>query len=94
VTKHTGVVWFWYQRSYTVTGTFGQCEAALRDAQTHNLLAGWWGVISLLVMNWVALAENHSARKALHRLAGYPHTAPAPVADRRPDATRTPGPRV
>jgi hypothetical protein len=54
-----------YNQSYTVTGTFAQCEHALSQAQQHNLIAGWWSIASLLVWNWVALAANHSARKTL-----------------------------
>jgi hypothetical protein len=40
--KHTGALILWQQRSYTVTGTLQECGAAYRDAQTYNLLAGWW----------------------------------------------------
>ena len=59
--EHTGAVVFWQHRSYTFTGTLEQCEAAYRTAQLHNLWAGWWSVVSLLVMNWVALISNWSA---------------------------------
>jgi hypothetical protein len=69
VTKHTGLVMAWYNQRYTVTGTLAQCEAAIHDAQQHNLAAGWWSIASLLVWNWVALAENAGARKVLHRQA-------------------------
>jgi hypothetical protein len=40
--KHTGLVIAWYNRRFTVTGTFAQCEAAIKSAQVHNLAAGWW----------------------------------------------------
>jgi hypothetical protein len=78
VTKHTGLLVAYYNQSYTITGTWDQCEAAIRAAQQHNLLAGWWSMFSLLIMNWVALAENHNARNALRRqvtqaFAGYPY---------------------
>ena len=59
--RHTGAVILWHQRTLTFTGTLEQCEKAYRDAQTHNLLAGWWSVVSLLVMNWIALISNYSA---------------------------------
>lgn len=69
LTKHTGLIMAWYNQSYTVTGTFAQCERALSQAQQHNLIAGWWSFASLLVWNWVALATNHSARTALRNNA-------------------------
>ncbi|WP_161807994.1 hypothetical protein, partial [Mycobacterium intracellulare] len=69
IRKHTGAVILMFNQSYTVTGTFAQCEAALHNALLHNLLAGWWSVASVLIWNWVALLENHSARKHLHRQA-------------------------
>ncbi|BDN85371.1 hypothetical protein OSI55_11650 [Mycobacterium ulcerans] len=69
VTKHTGLVVAFYQQSYTVSGTFAQCETALREAQQHNLVVGWWGVASLVLWNWIAITNNRSARKALHRAA-------------------------
>jgi hypothetical protein len=75
VTKHTGLVMGWLSQRYTVTGTFAHCEAAIRQAQRYNLLAGWWSVASLLVWNWVALLENTSARTALRRQAAA--TGPA-----------------
>jgi hypothetical protein len=39
-TKPTGLVMAWYNQRYTITGTFARCEAAISDAQQHNLLAG------------------------------------------------------
>jgi hypothetical protein len=69
LTKHTGLVMLYINQSYTVTGTLEQCEAAIREAQLHNVLAGWWSFSSALVMNWAALIDNLSARKALRRQA-------------------------
>jgi hypothetical protein len=77
VTKHTGLVIAYYAQSYTVTGTFEQCEAAIRQAQLHNLLAGWWSFWSLAVMNWVALLENRGARKTLRRQMFQSHDGTA-----------------
>ncbi|NKY17354.1 hypothetical protein HF999_03040 [Tsukamurella spumae] len=58
--KHTGmVILAQWQDSY-VTGSYADVRAAYRAAQTHNLLAGWWGLISLLVYNWIALIGNMS----------------------------------
>ena len=70
--KHTGAVIFWHQQRYTVTGTLEQCESAYRGAQTHNLLAGWWSLVSLLVGNWVALFSNFAAIRGVRRSASRP----------------------
>ncbi|ORB73070.1 DUF2510 domain-containing protein [Mycobacterium scrofulaceum] len=82
LTEHTGAVIFWQQRSYTFTGTLEQCERAYRTAQAHNLGAGWWSVVSLLVMNWVALISNWGAIRGVRKLAEQPPGGqiPAPPA--------------
>lgn len=67
VMKHTGLAIVCVNQRCTTTGTFAQCEAAIRNAQLHNLLAGWWSIASVLVWNWVALFHNLSARNALRR---------------------------
>ena len=77
--KHTGLIMMWYQQSYTVTGTYAQCEAAIRSAQQYNLIAGWWSFLSILLMNWIALAINESARKQLQRSAAQVHAAAYPA---------------
>jgi hypothetical protein len=64
-TTHTGALVFWFNQRRTVTGTYEQCEAALRSAQTHCLVLGWWSFLSILIMNWIALSSNSSARKKL-----------------------------
>ncbi|OBG57532.1 MULTISPECIES: DUF2510 domain-containing protein [unclassified Mycobacterium] len=79
--EHIGAVIFWQQRSYAVTGTLEQCERAYRSAQTQNLLAGWWSLLSLLVLNWVALVSNWNAMRQVRKLAALPPGAahvPAP----------------
>ncbi|MGD1172240.1 hypothetical protein ACKUVQ_03580 [Mycobacterium seoulense] len=73
IRKHTGAVVLVFNQTYTVTGTFAQCEAALHDALLHNLLAGWWSVASILGWNWIALLENHTARRNLRRQAAQAH---------------------
>lgn len=75
VMKHTGLAFVCFNQRSTITGTFAQCEAAIRDAQLHNLLAGWWSVASVLVWNWVALFHNLSARNALRRQATQERSA-------------------
>ena len=67
--EHTGAVILWHQRTLTFTGTLEQCEQAYRKAQLHCLLAGWWSVVSLLVMNWVALISNYNAIRQVRALA-------------------------
>jgi hypothetical protein len=62
---HTGLLVFWFNQRRTVTGTYAQCDGALRSAQTHNVVLGWWSFLSILLMNWIAIAHNSSARKKL-----------------------------
>ena len=61
-----GLLMAYFNQTYTVTGTFAQCEHAIRTAQQHNFIAGWWSITSILVWNWVAIAANNTARKTLH----------------------------
>ncbi|WP_369817929.1 DUF2510 domain-containing protein [Mycobacterium sp. E3339] len=75
LTEHIGALVLWYNRRYTFTGTLEQCERAYRSAQTLNLLAGWWSLLSVLVMNWIALISNWNAIREVRRLAAQP--APA-----------------
>lgn len=63
--RHTGALVFWFNQRYVITGTYAQCDAALRSAQTHNYVFGWWSFLSILIMNWIALLDNASARKKL-----------------------------
>ena len=77
--KHTGLVVIGINQAYRFTGTFEECERAYRAAQTHNLLAGWWGVASLLVWNWVAILRNEAAMRDLRRLAAQPPGSGQPV---------------
>lgn len=67
ITTHTGAVFFWLNQRRTVRGTYAQCAAALSNAQTHNLILGWWSLLSILFMNWIAIAENAGARRSLDR---------------------------
>ncbi|WP_079633679.1 hypothetical protein [Mycobacteroides abscessus] len=72
LTKHTGMLLMFSTRSYTITGTLEQCEAAYRDAQTHNLAAGWWSFLSILLMNWIAIFGNMGQINQIRRLAAQP----------------------
>jgi uncharacterized iron-regulated membrane protein len=75
--EHTGVVILWLQRSFNFTGTLEQCEQAYRKAQLHCALAGWWGLVSLFLMNPIALVSNYAAIRRVRKLA---EQAPAPYA--------------
>jgi hypothetical protein len=88
--KHTGAVILWHHQRYTVTGTLEECEAAYRSAQLHNLLAGWWSLVSVVVMNWVALISNFSAIRQVRKAAAQPW-APQPWAT-QPAAVGPPPP--
>ncbi|SEC00911.1 Uncharacterised protein (plasmid) [Tsukamurella tyrosinosolvens] len=67
--RHTGLlILAQWQDSYA-TGDYQQIRAAYRAAQTHNLLAGWWGLISLLVYNWIALLGNVSEMSRIKQQA-------------------------
>ncbi|OBA61779.1 hypothetical protein A5647_11220 [Mycobacterium sp. 1100029.7] len=75
--KHTGALILWHQSSFTFTGTLEQCEQAYRKAQLHCLLAGWWGVVSLFLMNPIALVSNYLSIRQARALT---RQAPAPYA--------------
>jgi hypothetical protein len=74
--KHTGMLLMSQTRAFTVRGTLDQVQAVYKSAQTHNLLAGWWGVFSLFVLNPVALIGNaHQwtrVKRAAEDLAVHP----------------------
>lgn len=46
-------------------------------AQQHNLLAGWWGLISMLIWNPIALISNSRARRSLRQQAARGGVSPA-----------------
>jgi hypothetical protein len=68
VTKHTGLIILWWNQRNTITGTYEQCEAAINNAQTHCLVAGWWSIASIMVSNWISLYSNSKARNSLRNL--------------------------
>ena len=78
--KHTGLLFAYQEQTYTVIGTLEHCERAYRDARDHCLAAGWWSVLSVLLMNWIALSSNKSAIEHVRRIAAQPmgsNVAPA-----------------
>jgi len=60
----------WQQSTKQVVGTYDQCTADYANAQRHNLIFGWWSVVSILFFNWFALISNLNAANALKKLAG------------------------
>jgi hypothetical protein len=70
--KHTGALLLWINQRRTTTGSYAQCEAAIRAAQRHCLIAGWWSFVSLL-WNPIALSHNASARTTLRQQAAEAH---------------------
>ncbi|CQD07056.1 transmembrane protein [Mycobacterium lentiflavum] len=96
--EHTGAVILWLQRDFTCTGTLEQCEQAYRNAQTHCLLAGWWGPVSLVVLNPIALISNYTAIRRVRALAkeapvpygATPYAATGQIAPRGPVAPPSP----
>lgn len=64
---HIGALIFWFTQRRTVRATYAQCDSVLRSAQTQNLLVGWWSPLSLLLLNWIAIGHNSSARKQLRQ---------------------------
>ena len=75
--RHTGLVIAWYNRRFTVTGTFAQCEAAIKSAQVHNLAVGWWSFASVILWNWIAIVTNIRERKRLRQSAAQAGAAAA-----------------
>jgi hypothetical protein len=67
--RHTGMLLMSQTRTLTVRGTLDQVKTVYRSAQTHNLLAGWWGVISLFILNPVALIGNAHQMTRVKRAA-------------------------
>lgn len=65
--SHIGALVFWYNQRRVVRGTYEQCDAALRSAQTQNFIVGWWSLLSILLLNWIALLHNSAARRQLKR---------------------------
>ncbi|NMO01224.1 hypothetical protein HH308_08340 [Gordonia sp. TBRC 11910] len=47
-------------RDVIVTGSYDDVRKAFWQAQTHCLTLGWWGLLSALVYNWIAIIGNIS----------------------------------
>ncbi|RPA57527.1 hypothetical protein EF294_18560 [Gordonia oryzae] len=50
-------------------GTWPEIRKAFWAAQTHCLTLGWWGIISCLVYNWIAIFGNIAELNRVRELA-------------------------
>lgn len=69
VHQHTGLLLAFQSQQRMFTGTYEQCLAELKRAQTHNLTAGWWSITSIVILNWLALGQNRLSKRKLRREA-------------------------
>lgn len=68
--RHTGMLVLWHQSIRTYQGTYEQCMAAYASAQRHNLIFGWWSIVSIIFSNWFALIQNFRSANQLKEIAG------------------------
>ncbi len=68
--KHTGMLILWQDSTSTTEGSFEEITEAYRSAQQHCLLAGWWSISSVLVLNWYSLIKNAVVYGKVKRKAG------------------------
>ena len=69
LTRHTGMIIVGQSRTAVTRGSLEDCLAAYKSAQLHNLTLGWWGIISLIIWNPMALINNTRAKAELKALA-------------------------
>jgi hypothetical protein len=69
LTRHTGMIFLGQSRTAVTRGTYEECMAAYKSAQTHNFTLGWWGIISLFLTNPMAIFGNIKAKGELQALA-------------------------
>lgn len=67
--RHTGVVVLWFAQDSTFTGTYAQCHARIMASLLHCLLLGWWGILSMVFFNPLAIVRNLLALSVLKREA-------------------------
>ncbi len=68
--KVTGLLVLARRSSVQYTGTVEQLKKAYQDVLLHNLLFGWWGIISFF---WtiMALIKNNKMMQSLHNLSQH-----------------------
>jgi hypothetical protein len=64
----TGLVFLSYRKTLVFTGTKAELAQQYARVRRHNLLFGWWGIISF-IWNIVCLAKN---RRVMDQLANLP----------------------
>ncbi len=67
LSKVTGLLIFAQRSTRTYQGTKDELKEVYQKVLTHNLLAGWWGLIAF-VWNLMALTRNAKAMKKLNSL--------------------------
>ncbi|GAB19237.1 hypothetical protein GOEFS_077_00290 [Gordonia effusa NBRC 100432] len=67
--KHTGLIILAQWSDTVVTGTYDEVRKGFWNAQTHCLILGWWGIISALIYNWIAIIGNISELNRIKGLA-------------------------
>ncbi|MFT4199459.1 hypothetical protein [Gordonia sp. (in: high G+C Gram-positive bacteria)] len=56
--SHTGLLFMALTSPKQVTGTMAEVRHAFWSAQAHCLTLGWFGILSALVYNWIAIFGN------------------------------------
>lgn len=69
VAKHTAVILISFTRKRQVVGTFEQCRAAYIGAQVHNVIFGFWGILSFWLYNPISLFGNSGRYRTLRKQA-------------------------
>ncbi|WP_246007944.1 hypothetical protein [Gordonia oryzae] len=67
--RHTGMVVLALTNPTQTIGTWPEIRKAFWAAQTHCLTLGWWGIISCLVYNWIAIFGNIAELNRVRELA-------------------------
>lgn len=67
--RHTGLLVIALTSPRQTTGSLADIRKAFWAAQAHCLTLGWWGIISALVYNWVAIFGNISELNHVKNLA-------------------------
>jgi hypothetical protein len=63
LTRHYGVLIFYFQSTKTFIGTYDECVKEYNKAQISNLILGWWSIFSIIVNPFVILFNFLSKRK-------------------------------
>ncbi|MFT4087071.1 MAG: hypothetical protein QM658_07920 [Gordonia sp. (in: high G+C Gram-positive bacteria)] len=67
--RHTGLVFVALTSPKTVVGTYDEVRRAFWASQAHCLTLGWWGILSALIYNWMAIIGNVSTLSRVKSMA-------------------------